>query len=215
MGIVTEFEVPADDFLLAWTLDALPDVHVEIERVAVEDDDVTPFFWVSGVDFGEFEAALADDPSVRDPRAIETHDDQRLYQVTWTQSSGGIVYAVSATGATVLEATSDAGDWTVKMLFPDSDDLSEFQDYTAAHDLFFELKRLTESAHPEALGKYGVTDEQYEALVAAYHTGYFEVPSETDLQGVADELGISKNATSARLKRGYGNLVENTLIHDE
>ncbi|UPV99011.1 helix-turn-helix domain-containing protein [Halorussus gelatinilyticus] len=215
MGIVTEFAVPADDFLLAWTLDALPDVHVEIERVAVEDDAVTPFFWASGVDFEAFEAALEDDSSVADPSTVETHEDQRLYQVEWRRNTEGIVYAISESGATVLQATSDGGVWTVETLFPDSEDLASFQDYAAAHDLSFELKRLSKSAHPEALGKYGVTDEQYDALVAAYRLGYFEVPSETDLRGVADGLDISKNAASARLQRGYANLVENTLIHDE
>ncbi|UPV72943.1 helix-turn-helix domain-containing protein [Halorussus limi] len=215
MGIITEFVVSADDFLLARTLEAVPGAHAEIERVAVEDESVTPFLWVSGVDFEAFEAALDDDPSVEDPSVIETHDDQRLYYVRWECNTGGIVYAVSDAGATVLRATSDGTDWTVEILFPDAENLSAFQDYAAAHGLSFDLKRLDKSAHPEALGKYGVTDEQYEALVTAYRQGYFSVPRETDLEGLADELGISKNAASARLHRGYENLVGNTLIHDE
>ena len=215
MAILTEFLVPADDFLLTWTLEAVPGGHVEIERVAVEDENVTPFLWASGVDFDAFEAALADDPTVEDPTTIETHDGQRLYHVRWTHNRESVIHVVSETGATVLQADSDDTDWTVEILFPDDDDLRAFQEYAAAHDLSFELQRLRESAHPEALGKYGVTEEQFEALVTAFRLGYFAVPSETNLEGLAAELGISRNAASARLRRGYANLVENTLIHEQ
>jgi len=215
MSILTAFDVPAEDFLLDWTLGATPEMRIEIERVAVEDESVTPYFWASGGDFETFEAALDDDPTVADSITVEDHDDERLYQVSWERNAEGIIYAVSETGATILEASSEDGSWYVEMLFPDSDSLSTFQDYAAAHDLSFELIWLHQSTHPEALGRYDVTEEQREALVTAYEMGYFKVPGEVSLGELADELGISKNAASARLHRGYSNLVRNTLVHDE
>jgi predicted DNA binding protein len=215
MSILTAFDVPAEDFLLDWTLGADPEMHIEIERVAVEDEEVTPYFWASGDDHEMFEAALDDDPTVADVITVEEHDDERLYQVGWRRNARGIVYAVSEVGATILEATSDNGNWFVEMLFPDSESLSDFQDYAAANGLSFELLWLHRSAHSEAFGQYDVTDEQREALVTAYEEGYFEVPGEISLGELADELDISKNAVSARLHRGYANLVKNTLVHDE
>lgn len=215
MSILTAFDVPASDFLLDWTLDAVPEMRVEIERVAVEDEDVTPYFWAADGDFEAFETALADDPTVADVVTVEDHGDERLYQVSWRRNVEGIVYAVSEVGATILEATSEDGDWYVEMLFSDGDSLSAFQDYAAAHDLAFELLWLHRSTHPEAFGRYDVTEEQREALVTAYEMGYFGVPSEVSLGELADELDISKNAASARLHRGYANLVKNTLVHDE
>ncbi|WP_276300222.1 helix-turn-helix domain-containing protein [Halorussus lipolyticus] len=216
MSVLTGFTVPGEDFLLEWTLDSVPEMRVEIERVAVEDDEVTPFFWVAGDDFEAFEAALADDPTVEDVTTLEEHaDGERLYQVTWRENAKGMVYAVSEADATILEATSENDNWEVKLLFPDEESLSDFQEFSAAHDLSFELRWLHDSAHSEALGQYEVTDEQREALVTAYRKGYFEVPGEVSLGELADELGISKNAASSRLHRGYSNLVENTLIHDE
>ena len=215
MSVLTAFDVPAEDFLLDWTLGAIPEMRIEIERVAVEDEDVTPYFWAAGGDFETLEAVLDDDPTVADSITVEDHDDERLYQVTWERNAEGIIYAVSETGATILEATSEDGSWFVEMLFPDSDSLSKFQDYAATHDLSFELVWLHRSTHPEAFGRYDVTEEQREALVTAYETGYFEVPGKVSLGELADELGISKNAASARLHRGYANLVQNTLVHDE
>ena len=183
--------------------------------LAVEDEDVTPYFWAAGGDFETLESALDDDPTVAECITVEDHDDERLYQVTWERNAAGIVYAVSETGATILEATTEDGSWFVEMLFPDSESLSAFQDYAATHDLSFELVWLHRSTHPEAFGRYDVTEEQREALVTAYEMGYFEIPGKVSLGELADELDISKNAASARLHRGYANLVQNTLVHDE
>ncbi|UPV72944.1 helix-turn-helix domain-containing protein [Halorussus limi] len=215
MSVLAAFTVTSDDFLLAWTLERVPEMRIEIERVAVEDESVTPYFWASGEDFEGFEAALDDDPTIEGSVTLEDHGDQRLYQVTWKRNARGIVYAVSEVDATILQATSDGTDWSVELLFPDDGAVSAFQDYAATHDLSFELRWLHDSAHPEAFGQYEVTDEQREALVTAYRQGYFSVPGEVSLGELADELDISKNAASARLHRGYANLVENTLIHDE
>lgn len=215
MSVVTAFTVPADDFLLGWTLENAPEMQIEIERVAVEDEEVTPYFWAAGDDFEALDAALDDDPTVGRVVTLEDHGDQRLYQVGWERNSRSLVYAVSEVDATILQATTEGTDWSVELLFPDDEALSAFQDYAAAHDLSFELEWLHDSAHPEAFGQYGVTDEQREALVTAYREGYFEVPGETSLGELADHLGISKNAASARLHRGYANLVGNTLVHEE
>ncbi|WP_137283719.1 bacterio-opsin activator domain-containing protein [Halorussus salinisoli] len=215
MSVLTGFTVPGDDFLLGWTLEAVPEMRIEIERVAVEDENVTPYFWAAGGDFETFDTALADDPTVEKSVVLEEHDDERLYQVRWKRNTKGIVYAVSEADATILQATSEGTDWSVELLFPDDEVVSEFQDYAAAHDLSFDLQWFHQSAHPEAFGKFDITDEQREALVTAYREGYFEVPGEVSLGELADELDISKNAASARLHRGYANLVENTLIHDE
>ncbi|WP_135830021.1 helix-turn-helix domain-containing protein [Halorussus halobius] len=215
MSILTAFDVPAADFLLDRTLGAVPEMRVEIERVAVEDEEVTPYFWGAGGDFEAFEAALDDDPTVDDVVTVEGHDDERLYRVTWARDARSIVYAVSESEATILQATSEDGDWFVEILFPDEAALSSFQDHAATHDLSFELRRLHGATHSEAFGRYGVTDEQREALVTAYERGYFEVPGAISLGELADELDISANAASARLHRGYANLVRSTLIHDE
>lgn len=214
MSILTEFSVPADDFLLNWSLESAPEMYVEIERVVVESRDVTPYFWATGGDFETFEAALDEDPSVEDVRLLDEDDDERLYQANWRRNYQHITYAISDTDATILDAESGTDGWLVQILFPDEDALAAFQDHAAANDVSFTLERLRRSDYPEMLGKYDVTDDQYEALVAAYEHGYFEVPGEITLAELADELGVSKNAASARLRRGYGNLVENTLVHD-
>jgi predicted DNA binding protein len=59
---------------------------------------------------------------------------------------------------------------------------------------------------------FELTDTQREALVLAYERGYFDSPRESSLEAVAEELGITQQSLSSRLRRGHRRLIENTLI---
>ncbi|WP_440010555.1 helix-turn-helix domain-containing protein [Halomicrococcus sp. SG-WS-1] len=215
MSVLADVTVPAHNFVLSETLRAVPEVHVEIERVAADEERITPYFWAAGDDFSTFEDALERDDTIQDIVTLEEHDEERFYRGHWKQDSDEITHAVSLVEATILEASSDDSEWDVRMLFPDEQTLTEFHDYCSERDIAFELTRLYDSRHPEALGKYEITPKQREALLTALDSGYFEVPRTTGLEGIADNLDISRNALSTRLRRGHANLIRNTLSHEE
>jgi hypothetical protein len=223
MSVLAEFTVPADEFVLADTLTAVSGMRIEIKRVIGGKSTVTPYFWASDGDFDRFEDALRDDEMVREVLTLE-HDaettgegeENRFYRVTWEMPVPNLISAVSEAKATVLEAVSEnGGTWTVKVLFPHEEALSAFHDYCVEHDFDVEPQRVYEPKNPQERAEYGVTEAQQEALEAAYHAGYFAVPREQTLTEVAETLGISRNALSARLRRGHRNLLANTLVHEE
>lgn len=226
MSVLAEFTVPASEFVLADTLTAAPGMRIEIKRVVGGTDYVTPYFWAVGGDFGAFEGALRADENVRDVLTLEEHDEphgddqedeeERFYRVTWGADVPNLISAVSDAEATVLEAVSgDNGRWEVKVLFPDEAALTAFHDYCHDHEFSLELRRVYHPENPQEQAEYGLTQEQQEALEAAYHAGYFGVPREQTLTELAEDLGISRNALSARLRRGHRNLLANTLVHED
>lgn len=221
MSVLAEFTVPASEFVLAETLTVAPDMRIEIKRVIGGKATVTPYFWAAGGDFARFEGALRDDETVREVLTLEEHEEpdreeERFYRVTWEMAAPNLIAAVSQSKATVLEAVSDDGDrWDVKVLFPSEESLSEFHDYCLEHEFDVTPNRVYRPENLEGQSKYDMTKEQQEALEAAFHAGYFAVPRERTLTEVAEEMGISRNALSARLRRGQRNLLANTLIHKE
>ena len=225
MSVLAEFTVPASEFVLADTLTATPDMRIEIKRVVGGKAFVTPYFWAAEGDFEAFEQALRDDDNVRNVLTLEEHEEpheenevseeERFYRVTWGTSVPNLIAAVADARATVLEAVSgDSGEWEVRVLFPDEDALSEFHDYCNEHDFSLEVRRVYRPENPGEQAEYGLTEEQQEALEAAYHAGYFGVPRERTLTELAENLDISRNALSARLRRGHRNLLANTLVHE-
>lgn len=225
MSTLTELVIPASEFVLADTLTATPGMRIEIKRVVAGADRVTPYFWASGGDFDVFEQALRDDSTVQDVLTLEEHQEQdldesrteeRFYRVTWKTSKPNLIVAIEETRGAILEAVSnDTKKWELKVLFPTEEALSEFHEYCVEHDFAFELERVYQPTNPQEEAEFDITDEQQEALEAAYHAGYFKVPRDISLTDLAAELDISRNALSARLRRGQDNVLSNTLVHEE
>lgn len=224
MSVLAEFTVPAEEFVLADTLTDASDMRIEIKRVVGGESTVTPYFWVAGGDFGRFEVALHDDEMIREVLTLErdrgadsgNEVEERFYRVTWEMAVPNLITAVSEAKATILEAVSEDGEnWEVKVLFPGEEALSAFHDYCVEHGFDVEPQRVYEPKNPQEQGQYGVTEAQQEALEAAYRAGYFAVPREQTMTEIAARLDISRNALSARLRRGHRNLLANTLVHEE
>ncbi len=49
------------------------------------------------------------------------------------------------------------------------------------------------------------------SLIKAKEMGYYDVPRGISLSELADELGVSHQALSERLRRGHGRLIDRTL----
>ncbi|WP_415381748.1 helix-turn-helix domain-containing protein [Halosimplex sp. TS25] len=211
MSLFAEFQIPSTDFALSSTLDRLPDLVVEIDRVAATDELLTPYFWVSDVDLDVFESVAAEDPTVSDLRRLDDFESASLYRASWTGDVDTVVYAYTQGGATILEAKGQDGVWDIKIRFDDRDPFDEFRAFTDDRDVSFRLEQLYETSHPRTGSRYGLSEKQHEALNIAWELGYFEEPRETTLDAVAEELGITRQSLSQRLRRGHHALVANTI----
>nr|WP_303651838.1 helix-turn-helix domain-containing protein [Halovenus rubra] len=56
-----------------------------------------------------------------------------------------------------------------------------------------------------------LTDKQRETLEFALHEGYYERPRKVELSTLAKQLGISKSATSQRLRTAETKLIRNVF----
>ena len=215
MSLFGEFCVPADAFALHYTLQAVSDPVVEIDRVVAAEDRLTPYFWVSGADPDEIAAATKDDPSVRDLRRLDEFDEATLYRAEWTENIETLVYAYTNVGATILEAEGESEEWILRMRFDDRDQLDDFQRYCNEEDISFDLSQLHEITFPQTGARYGLTPKQNEALVTAWEMDYFESPREASLNDVADTLDIAQSSLSERLRRAQDELIANALVVTE
>lgn len=212
MSVIAEFTVPADTLALSETLEEVPEMIVEIERVVAHDDErVMPYFWVRGGDYTEFETAVKDDPTTRNITKLDEYEDGTLYRAEWTQNIEGIVYAYLETGATIVEATGRADNWELRMRFDDEQLVADFQQFCRQNDISFELTRLYHPTEPMAGGQFGLSPKQRTALVTALEHGYFDIPREVSMDELADELGIAQQSFSKRLRRAHRNMVTNVL----
>ena len=214
MSIIAEFSVPSDQFALATALSAAPGTRIEAERLATHSQEwVMPFIWADGEDVEAFDAALADDPTIEDATVVESMDDTRLFMMRWAPSFEDLINEIIDRHGVLREAFATDGEWYLKLLFVEQSDLSEFRDYFGGSDEGFSVRRIHEPTEAKR-NSYGLTAEQYETLLTALRLGYFSVPRQVTIDDLADELGVSTNAVSQRLRRAHESLVRHALEVD-
>ena len=210
MSLVADFSVPATAFCLAETLDTSPGMRVEFDRlVAYGPDFQMPFLWVLGDDWDAFERSLAADETVAESTVTDSFDDARLYQIEWSDVVTERLHVILDHDGVILEAKGAGREWRLWVRFGSREHFGQFREHFET-DGRVTLHKLVEPTTPRR-HQYGVSDQQREALIAAYDAGYFAVPRAVTGSEIADALQISQQAVSGRLRRGMSTLIESTL----
>jgi predicted DNA binding protein len=210
--IIVSGTVPAGEFALAHTFDRVPGVEVECERVVQSGETSTlPLLRVRSGDDADLERVLAADPTVDHVECLSAFEGQSLFEVEWAGRVRLLVHMLTNGTATILDAYGRDGRWQLRALYPDREHFSTTHAFADEHGLPFELHSIRELDGDPA-GRFGLTDDQYEALVAAARRGYYDVPRSITLEELAEELSVSHQALSEQLRRGTGALMEDTLL---
>jgi hypothetical protein len=212
--MIVEFDV--DSGALRQSLAAAPGMRVRIEHLDATDSiPLRSMFWTSDGDFDAFETALEEDPSVTQWTRLAATDEGRLYRARHPADASTVAgyHAAVELDAIVLSVVSkdDGTGYHVQMRFPDREQFARFRDTVADTGLTVEVKAIYDQQDVPPEERFGLTQVQRETLLTAVAAGYFSIPRETALAGVADELGVSPQAASERLRRGMESLVRGAL----
>lgn len=212
MTLIADFYLETP--VLAETLEAVPDMQIAVEQhTSQKAKPVALTFWAEGGDFGAFELALEDDPTVENPEVLASIDDQRLYQIGLSEEGDELItYHTWADvgGVFVSSERMDAG-WHVRIRFPDRESLQEYAQFCDEKGLKFDLRQLYDAGGRDSTS-FGLTERQVETLQLATEMGYFEVPRRAELEDIADRLGVSRQAVSERVRRATEALARATIF---
>lgn len=204
-------EITAPLGILGVTHSTLPEqTRVEFERTASIPGPSSPWLLISG---SGVESAVAD---IRNNRAIDEvlpvaeTDDWCLYRLRGVEVRSGFVEGVRDTAGIVLSAIAEDESWTFDIRFPNHNAASRFYTQYDDPDHPITIQKSSPLVPARSRGEV-LTSEQRDALARALEAGYFEVPRETTLIELADEIGISDSAVSQRLRRGLANLLRHEV----
>jgi predicted DNA binding protein len=211
MATVVRAVIPASEFALNEALIGAPETVFECERIVENEGIVVSLTWVRGTDRETLETELERDGSVGRFELLDAFDEEYLYQIELNEQIQLLLHILTNTNATILDATGNNRRWLLRIMYPDRNELSQTGDFCDRYGLSFDIQRIRAlSGTPTR--RYNLTDEQFDALTIACKEGYFDVPRGVDLDELADELGITHQALSERLRRGHEVLIEETLL---
>lgn len=211
MATVMEFRLPVEEFPLGSVFERFPDAAIELERLIPHESLVIPYFWVRDVQTEDMVDAFEEHPGLVNVVKVDQVADEYLMKAEWERSYVGILSALADSNVVVLEGTGTNEGWRFEVRSEDRADMSDLQSYCSDHDIPIDIVSI-HALLPVRDERFGLTDTQREALVLAYERGYFDTPRTTSLSDIADDLDITQQSLSSRLRRGHRRLVEATLI---
>ncbi|WP_458190642.1 bacterio-opsin activator domain-containing protein [Haladaptatus sp. NG-WS-4] len=203
MAVITDIEIPADQFALGQLLEEYPDVEIELVRVIPLRDGIIPLFWVEGGDPEEIEATVRRDPLAENIELLTEADGRYLFEIRWSTEIDALIQPMIESRAEVLIAEGTVDSWMFRLQFANRSMLADFRQHCQDNGVQFELTALYNPTIPdEELTEGELTNEQFDLLATAHEHDYWDIPRGIELGELADLIGVSSNAASQRMRRG-------------
>lgn len=210
MSVVLELSVPGSELSFGGVLETAPEIRIRFDRVVPVGTDSFSYVWVNAPERSVFEEAMQRHSVVDSFRFLQREDGEFLYRIDWQLETDPFLQCLGEVNAAVLRASGAANRWHFDLRFDTHDDASRFQRRCSERDVSISIEWvLSESA-----GKHSgtlLTLCQRQTIALALERGYFDVPRRTTIVELAEELGISDQAVSARLRRATKRLCQQTL----
>ncbi|ELY55423.1 MULTISPECIES: helix-turn-helix domain-containing protein [Natronococcus] len=207
MTSIVNLEISGDGTGLAELFDAVPSLTCEAEAAIVSNG---YDLWLSGASRSELEAGLEAASPIEEYTLINGSEEEWLYNVRFSSETTDLFELVLEEDGTILDASAVDGSWVLNIRVQDRSDASSIYDELEDRELEPTIIRLYETDNGNR-SQAGLTERQYETLVAAANHGYFEIPREVSMQELSEELEVSHQALSERLRRAYRSLVTSEL----
>lgn len=212
MSIISEFRFQSPGYVLSDTFQEVSNICLDfVQELALDPQQPYLWFWAYGGDTASFEEAMADDRTVAEFIPYTRTETHTLYRIHVSEETEIVNYPMWVeVGAELIDGGYEEGWWYCTVRLPNRDALNQVEEWFRHHEVRFELSGIYTSDSRNQTGSE-LSEEQQEALRVAIENGYFDVPRNGTLGDIANELGISTQAASERLRRGHRQLVEQYL----
>lgn len=207
MAVIADFRLTDGDLPILETLTDSSGVTVTLDTMVPLGTELVPYVWVEG-DHDAFERSLQTDARVESVTTEGAAGDRVLYHTRWGSEVHETVQHLGNSDPTLLRATGDDAGWRYRLRFSSHDDVAQYVNDTGDAGLEAEVQRLVTLGYAEDSERVsGLSRKQREAVELAAERGYFETPRRVTMTELAEELDISQQAVSSRIRRGVNKIV--------
>jgi len=218
MGVIADVRIPAHRFEFGQRFPVRNGDATEIERMGSVGDTGASIFSFSGPPDDRSDAGVEDpfaDVDGFQLEVLEEFDGRNLYVVAWEPSVDPFFRLLDDHDGVVRRGRGTADTWTFETRFPSHDAFASFGSACVETELGTEVERVYNPTRRGTGAWYGLTPRQRRTLELAVERGYYDIPRRCTTIELADELGISDQAVTERLRRGIVTFVTNALLFEE
>lgn len=215
MSVIAEFQIPSRHFELGQILSVEGQTSIELETLVPVGQSTVPLFWVHNSTRESFVEQVQNHSSVTTAREVDVFEDRTLFTLDWDAGSDVLFRGIQEFEGQVISAVGTQNTWEFELRFDGHESLSAFTEYCESEGISLDITRVYNPTDPENSLWYGLTEPQREAIMLACREGYYDIPRGCTTKELADQLGISDQAVTERLRRAIDRLVTKTLIDSE
>ncbi|WP_436348855.1 helix-turn-helix domain-containing protein [Natronorubrum sp. FCH18a] len=212
MSVIAEVRIPSIDFELGRILRVEGVTSIELENLVPIGDNTVPLFWIHNSTRQSFLEIVQRHPAVTSASAVDVFDNRTLFTLDWDANQDHVFRGISESEGQLLSAVGTPDAWDFELRFSSHSALSEFTTHCEDAQVSVETTRVYNPTEPDDGPWYGLSEPQREAIRLAVQKGYYDIPRGCTTKDLADELGISDQAVTERLRRAIIALVTYTLI---
>lgn len=215
MSVLVELEIDADNFELGRVFSTLHSAAtIELESLVPLPGSATPVVWITDDEHNALAEYIGAHPTVDAVERIESLSERSLYALEWAIDYDHLFRQLREENIHILAAGGSPERWQFTLRFRTHNSLSEFHDYCDNSRIAIDVLRVYNIPEHRADDDFGLTSPQREALMLAVREGYYDLPRESNMADLGDQLDISDQAVTERLRRGIATLVRNTLMSE-
>jgi predicted DNA binding protein len=211
--VLVDISIPTNAFELGEILDPPPGLEVELVEFVPVSDGTIPYLWIESDTkrFKQFERRIRADERVNAFWSEDARNGRRLVRLDWDRQPDGLLEAFLDENVIIQHGVGTHDGWRFQLHFRNRSAAAAFQQHCVDTDVPFTILRISEPESADELTRYGLTEAQLEALILAREEGYFEDPRATTLEQLGEQLGITRQAVSYRIRAGMKHLIDATL----
>lgn len=211
MSIIVQMGVPTREVTLGDVLVDFPTVRVDLVEFVPTREALMPYVRVQCEALDELTDRVRADERVAALSTLEREDGVGLYRIRWQSVPEGFPSACLHSDVCITDGWGTADRFRFTLRFHDQAALTAFHERCREESIPFCVDQLYEQ-RLSVDDEEPLTEPQAEALRLAYRRGYFDIPRDVTLDELSDELEISRQALSYRLRRGISAFVGGVLL---
>jgi predicted DNA binding protein len=212
MVVIIRFRTPVVNSELGKLLQVQDGASIELETLVPSGERSIPFFWIHAAPPEPIVDTLSAHESVDSAEIVDRLEDTTLVALEWHPETDTVFQDIQACDGQILRAVCRDHHWEFTVRFREHEDLSTFQRRCERDAVEIHVVRIYHKTDPSEDPRFGLTDAQWEALTLAVERGYYDIPRRCSTVDLADELGISSQAMTERLRRAVMNLTRHTVL---
>lgn len=214
MSVVAELRVRAEDIDIGQAFNTDSSVVAEFEPIVPPIGDCNTQVKIPNSVQEDITTALMDHPAASNVTTVAEINGHSLVSFSWDEHSDSFLSAIKEHNGHAIAVVASVPEWTFTLRFPTRSALGSFKSACDSRSIDIDISRVFSPTMSETKQTYGLTPAQREAIALAIEMGYFDIPRQCTTIDLANELGISDQAVTERLRRAISNLVSNTLLNN-